>query len=217
MTYYEQILKGIKFSDITSILLIDFDEKFTEHMQKEFPHASITLCTQELIDILKEDILKWDIPAWDLILAHQPDGGAWDGEFLRTLGIHLVHGCGCYRCLVHGDEEMERANEALFGAWFGEIRLVSKTIAPLTQMADIVLEAYNMNFQVVCLQAQYTPEIRKELGRLLTRIEFDVDRAESLAEFSQLRERYHIEEEYLRNFINMATIHNEAVLEMVGL
>ena len=68
---------------------------------------------------------------------------------------------------------------------------------------------------VANLKGLYSPEIRKELSRILHRIEYDVKRTENLARLQELCAREGIFKEYLYDFIAEACCHAERVKALV--
>lgn len=64
---------------------------------------------------------------------------------------------------------------------------------------------------VANLKSLYTPEIRKELSRILHRIEYDIDRRENLDRLWGLCEKHMIFEDYLWDFAREILIHSEAL------
>ena len=69
---------------------------------------------------------------------------------------------------------------------------------------------------VANLKGLYSPEIRKELSRILHRIEYDVERTENLARLQELCAREGIFKEYLHDFITEACCHAELVKALVS-
>lgn len=69
---------------------------------------------------------------------------------------------------------------------------------------------------VANLKGLYRPEVRKELSRILHRIEYDVERAENLSRLQHLCQREGIFPEYLRDFINETCHHKDRVLSLLG-
>lgn len=78
-----------------------------------------------------------------------------------------------------------------------------------------LVKACRSTASVANLKGLYTKETREELARLLHRIEYDVDRAESLATLKNLCEREMIFPEYLADFIAETCIHREIVRSLV--
>lgn len=68
---------------------------------------------------------------------------------------------------------------------------------------------------VANLKGLYSPEVRKELARILHRIEYDVERAENLTRLQQLCQREGIFPEYLRDFIHETCQHKDRVLSLL--
>lgn len=70
---------------------------------------------------------------------------------------------------------------------------------------------------VANLKGLYSPEVRKELARILHRIEYDVQREENLQKLHELCAVEGIFPEYLADFIAEACYHAEKVAELTGL
>jgi hypothetical protein len=64
---------------------------------------------------------------------------------------------------------------------------------------------------VANLKGLYSPAVRKELARILHRIEYDVQRAENLERLQNLCEQEGIFPEYLQDFIAESCFHREKV------
>lgn len=69
---------------------------------------------------------------------------------------------------------------------------------------------------VTNLKGLYTPEVRKELARILHRIEYDVQRAENIARLRQLCQQEGIFPDYLQDFIEETCYHAERMTELAG-
>lgn len=69
---------------------------------------------------------------------------------------------------------------------------------------------------VANLKGLYSPEVRKELARILHRIEYDVQREENLQKLQQLCAAEGIFPEYLADFIAEACHHAGKVAELTG-
>lgn len=68
---------------------------------------------------------------------------------------------------------------------------------------------------VANLKGLYSPAVRKELARILHRIEYDVQRAENLERLQALCEQEGIFPEYLQDFIAETCCHRERVLALL--
>ena len=69
---------------------------------------------------------------------------------------------------------------------------------------------------VANLKGLYSSTVRKELARILHRIEYDVQREENLARLQELCERECIFDEYLQDFIKECCCHRERVLSLIS-
>lgn len=65
---------------------------------------------------------------------------------------------------------------------------------------------------VANLKGLYTPAVRKELARILHRIEYDVQKAENIEKLHQLCQRENIFPEYLQDFIMESCYHTDRLL-----
>lgn len=70
--------------------------------------------------------------------------------------------------------------------------------------------------KVANLKGLYSPEVRKELSRILHRIEYDVARTENLEHLQQLCQREGIFPEYLHDFVEETCYHRDKVLALLG-
>lgn len=61
--------------------------------------------------------------------------------------------------------------------------------------------------EIAALKSLYTPQIRKELARLLHRVEYDVERERSLIELQELCEKENIFADYLAEFMAQTVVH----------
>lgn len=70
--------------------------------------------------------------------------------------------------------------------------------------------------ELMAIKSLYTPEIRKELSRLLHRIEFDVEREKSLDRLMSLCSREAIFPAYLAEFFALTVIHREQTVKLIA-
>lgn len=70
--------------------------------------------------------------------------------------------------------------------------------------------------KVANLKGLYSPVVRKELSRILHRIEYDIARAENLERLQQLCQQEGIFPEYLRDFVDETCLHRERVLALLS-
>lgn len=66
---------------------------------------------------------------------------------------------------------------------------------------------------VANLKGLYTPEVRKELARILHRIEYDVQREENIEKLQHLCQQEGIFPEYLQDFIREACYHTDRLMK----
>ena len=78
-----------------------------------------------------------------------------------------------------------------------------------------IVKAGRSSAEVAALKSFYTPEIRKELSKLLHRIEYDIDIEENLERLHKLCEENYIFDDYLYDFINQVVIHRERLTHML--
>ena len=72
-----------------------------------------------------------------------------------------------------------------------------------------IVKASRSTAEVANLKQFYTSEIRKELSRLLHRIEYDIDREENIERLHKFCEKHMIFEDYLNDFINQVVVHQK--------
>ena len=70
--------------------------------------------------------------------------------------------------------------------------------------------------ELAAIKSLYTAEVRKELSRLLHRIEYDVEREKSTAALLALREKEAIFPTYLAEFLVMTVIHRAETAELIA-
>ena len=78
-----------------------------------------------------------------------------------------------------------------------------------------LVQACRSTATVANLKSMYSPEVRKEISRLLHRLEYGLDTEKNLEELRLLCEREHIFMEYLEDFAQEACAHPERVLEQI--
>ena len=78
-----------------------------------------------------------------------------------------------------------------------------------------MFKASRSTAEVVALKELYTQEIRKELSRLLHRIEFGVKRNENLSALWDFIERENIFPDYLLGFIEEVSFNKKALCEIL--
>ncbi len=79
-----------------------------------------------------------------------------------------------------------------------------------------IVKASKSTAEVAALKEFYTPAIRKELARLIHRIEYDIDRTENFQRLKKLCEEQQIFEDYLIDFINQIVVHHEIFNQIFG-
>ena len=78
-----------------------------------------------------------------------------------------------------------------------------------------IVKASRSTAEVANLKQFYTPEIRKELSKLLHRIEYDIDREENIARLHKFCEKHMIFEDYLIDFIDQVVVHREVMTSVL--
>ena len=78
-----------------------------------------------------------------------------------------------------------------------------------------MFKASRSTAEVVALKELYTKEIRKELSRLLHRIEFGVNRNENLSALWNFIERERIFPDYLLGFIEEVSFNKKTLCEIL--
>ena len=82
-------------------------------------------------------------------------------------------------------------------------------------MSRYLFRAACSTASVANLKGLYSPEVRRDLARILHRIEYDVRREENIARLRELCAREGIFPEYLHDFINEACCHREKVFRLL--
>ena len=72
-----------------------------------------------------------------------------------------------------------------------------------------IVKASRSTAEVAALKSFYTPTVRKELSRLLHRIEYDIDREENIKRLYELCEEHQIFDDYLLDFIEQVVVHRD--------
>ena len=78
-----------------------------------------------------------------------------------------------------------------------------------------IVKASRSTAEVTALKLFYTPEIRKELSKLLHRIEYDIEPEENLNRLQKLCEENFIFDDYLFDFIDQVVIHREKLINVL--
>ena len=72
-----------------------------------------------------------------------------------------------------------------------------------------IVKASRSTAEVAALKEFYTPTIRKELSKLLHRIEYDIDREANIERLHEFCEDHQIFYDYLCDFIDQVVIHRD--------
>ena len=78
-----------------------------------------------------------------------------------------------------------------------------------------IVKASRSTAEVTALKLFYTPEIRKELSKLLHRIEYDIEPEENLNRLQKLCKENFIFDDYLFDFIDQVVIHREKLINVL--
>ena len=77
-----------------------------------------------------------------------------------------------------------------------------------------IVKASRSTAEVAALKSFYTPAVRKELARLLHRIEYNIDRKENIERLHNLCEEHQIFDDYLFDFIEQVVVHRERLADI---
>ena len=77
-----------------------------------------------------------------------------------------------------------------------------------------IVKASRSTAEVAALKEFYTPAIRKELAKLLHRIEYDIDREDNIERLRSFCEEHMIFNDYLADFIEQIVIHRERLFDI---
>ena len=77
-----------------------------------------------------------------------------------------------------------------------------------------IVKASRSTAEVAALKSFYTPAVRKELAKLLHRIEYNIDREENIDRLHDLCEEYQIFEDYLFDFIEQVVVHRDNLADI---
>ena len=77
-----------------------------------------------------------------------------------------------------------------------------------------IVKASRSTAEVAALKTFYTPAVRKELARLLHRIEYNIDRKENIERLHNLCEEHQIFDDYLFDFIEQVVVHRERLADI---
>ena len=72
-----------------------------------------------------------------------------------------------------------------------------------------IVKASRSKAEVAALKQFYTSDIRKELARILHRIEYDIDREENIIRLKNLCQQHQIFDDYLIDFIDSIVVHKK--------
>ena len=79
-----------------------------------------------------------------------------------------------------------------------------------------IVKAGRSTSEVAALKQFYNPAIRKELARLLHRIEYDIDIEDNLQQLQKLCKENYIFDDYLYDFIDQIVIHREKLTNILA-
>lgn len=77
-----------------------------------------------------------------------------------------------------------------------------------------IVKASRSTAEVAALKSFYTPAVRKELSKLLHRIEYDIDCKENIERLRNLCEEHQIFDDYLLDFIEQVVVHRERLADI---
>ena len=77
-----------------------------------------------------------------------------------------------------------------------------------------IVKASRSTAEVAALKSFYTPAVRKELAKLLHRIEYNIDREENIDRLHDLCEEHQIFEDYLFDFIEQVVVHRDNLADI---
>ena len=77
-----------------------------------------------------------------------------------------------------------------------------------------IVKACRSTAEVAALKSFYTPAVRRELSRLLHRIEYDIDREENIERLRDFCEEHQIFDDYLFDFIEQVVVHRDNLAEI---
>lgn len=70
-----------------------------------------------------------------------------------------------------------------------------------------IVKACRSKAEVAALKSFFTPDVRKQLARILHRIEYDVDREENILRLKSFCQQHQIFDDYLADFIDSVVLH----------
>ena len=77
-----------------------------------------------------------------------------------------------------------------------------------------IVKASRSTSEVAALKEFYSPAVRKELSKLLHRIEYDIDRKENIERLQDFCEEHQIFDDYLFDFIEQVVVHRDNLADI---
>ena len=77
-----------------------------------------------------------------------------------------------------------------------------------------IVKASRSTAEVAALKSFYTPAVRKELSKLLRRIEYNIDRKNNIDRLQDLCKKYQIFDDYLFDFIEQVVTHRDNLADI---
>lgn len=208
-----QLLEGVALSSAARVLVSWHENIITEYLEHAVPGIWIEYLTEMDLETFIRQKNWTDDGCYDFIF----DNGlladmCMDDVLLRALGMHLKRG-GKLRVVLPLTFKLMMVGRCSFKNNFNRDIFVSGGEAG--ENSFYVVEFSDFQRKVTWLQSFYTPELRRELAFLLQRIDFDVQKEESLRELRAFVQRYNIDKEYLQFYVDTAVVHKEKMHQLL--
>ncbi len=215
--YYDALIADLVPGMTKRILVCSDGGGLGKLIKSQYPWAEVVRLQDIGREKLLQDIDVVQIAHFDWILY---DGTLEmlqdDARLILALGIHLSP-YGWLQCIAMGEKKVKELNKALFGNCFGDIK--AEKLGEIHAARDVAYIVFAGKFSGILawLKQYYTEDIRRDIGFLLSRIDFDIDAEESVDKLKAMCKKLNIQPKYLRTFAETATINKEKVLALLGM
>lgn len=208
-----RLMDGVPLSRTARVLVSRYDKTIAELLKHAVPDIRIEYLMEMDLDAFIRQKSWTNDGRYDFIF----DNGLladtnMDDMLLRSFGMHLKSG-GSMRTVLPGSFDRSLAGNNACKNNFDRAIFVSGFEAG--KKSFYVAEFSLFQRKVTWLQGFYTPELRRELAFLLQRIDFDVQRKESIRELRAFVQHYNIDKDYLRFYVDTAVIHKEKLYRLL--
>lgn len=216
LTHYEALAANLVPIMTRRILLLSCADVLFSLIKAKYPRSIVERLCDIGLDRLLEDHDVREIEHYDWIIADENTlRGENAGQLIQAAGLHLAP-YGRLRCIAIGRKEVLAFDAILHANGF--------TATGLGEDSEIIdadkvyiLCAGGFFGELVYLQQFYTEDVRRKMGFLVSRIDFDIDAEESAARLLDFCQKQDVRLGYLRMFAESCAINKEKVMAMLGM